>query len=136
MFILIWVHKDEVRSTINLPSLHIRKRRFSLRYSVLSSVRKKNTFEYNRVIIFFIYDWILWFAVFLCICLLQGVLASKFEIELNRSVFFLEVDKSYAGPILESKGMGAIFQKKGKERLKKGHNIWKFEEKSTKFKIQ
>ena len=39
-----------------------------------------------------------------------------------------------AGPILESKGMGAIFQKKGKEMLKKGkylkicaktYKIWK-----------
>ena len=35
----------------------------------------------------------------------------------------------YAGPILESKGMHAIFQKKGKKMLrkdKKGQNILKF----------
>ena len=34
-----------------------------------------------------------------------------------------------SGPILESKGMRAIFQKKGK----KGQNIWKFAQKCTKF---
>ena len=46
----------------------------------------------------------------------------------------------YAGPILESKGMHAIFQKKGKKRQKKmskkgkkGQNIWKFGQKYTKF---
>ena len=35
------------------------------------------------------------------------------------------------GPILESKGMCAIFQKKCKS--KKGQNIWKFRQKFTKF---
>ena len=34
-----------------------------------------------------------------------------------------------SGPILESKGVRAIFQKKGK----KGQNIWKFAQKCTKF---
>ena len=36
---------------------------------------------------------------------------------------------TFSGPILESKGMRAIFQKKGK----KGQNIWKFGQKCTKF---
>ena len=43
---------------------------------------------------------------------------------------------SHAGPILESKGICAILQKKGKQMLKKGkkgQNIWKFEQKGTKF---
>ena len=35
----------------------------------------------------------------------------------------------YSGPILESKGMHAIFQKKGQ----KEQNIWKFGQKCTKF---
>ena len=34
-----------------------------------------------------------------------------------------------AGTILESKGMRAIFQKKGK----KGQNVWKFEQKCAKY---
>ena len=34
-----------------------------------------------------------------------------------------------SGSIVESKGMRAIFQKKGK----KGYNIWKFGQKCTKF---
>ena len=34
-----------------------------------------------------------------------------------------------AGPILESKGMRAIFHEKGK----KGQNIWKFGQKCTRF---
>ena len=45
-----------------------------------------------------------------------------------------------SGPILENKGMHAIFQKKGKESPKKmlkkggkGQNIWKFGQKYTKF---
>ena len=47
---------------------------------------------------------------------------------------YLQFTKS--GPILESKGMRAIFQKKGKKyvkKSKKGKNIWKFEQKGTKF---
>ena len=35
------------------------------------------------------------------------------------------------GPILEGKGMCVIFQKNGKTR----ENIWKFEQKCTKFEI-
>ena len=35
----------------------------------------------------------------------------------------------WSGPILESKGMHVIFQKKGK----KGQNIWKFGQKCIKF---
>ena len=38
-----------------------------------------------------------------------------------------------AGPILESKGMRAIFQKKKKTKKQKRPNIWKFEQKCTKF---
>ena len=41
-----------------------------------------------------------------------------------------------SGPILESKGMCAIFQKKGRKNVKKdkkGQNIWKFGQKCTKF---
>ena len=37
------------------------------------------------------------------------------------------------GPILEGKGMCAIFQKKGKKKCKKGRNIRKFRHKCTKF---
>ena len=41
---------------------------------------------------------------------------------------------SATGSILESKGMRAIFQKKGKKKIvKKGQNIWKFGQKCTKF---
>ena len=36
---------------------------------------------------------------------------------------------AFAGPILESKGVRATFQKKSK----KGQNIWKFGQKYTKF---
>ena len=42
----------------------------------------------------------------------------------------------HPGPILESNGMRAIFQKKGKKYVKKGkkgQNIWKFEQKGTNF---
>ena len=45
---------------------------------------------------------------------------------MNRNIFkFVRL----AGPILESKGIRAIFQKKDK----KGQNIWKFGQKCTKF---
>ena len=37
------------------------------------------------------------------------------------------------GPILESKGMGAIFQKKRQKNVEKSQNIWKLEQKCTKF---
>ena len=37
------------------------------------------------------------------------------------------------GPIPQSKGMGAFFQKKGKEMLLKGQNVWKFRQKWAKF---
>ena len=37
------------------------------------------------------------------------------------------------GPILERKGMHAIFQKKGKKKGKKGQNIWKFGQNCTQF---
>ena len=42
-------------------------------------------------------------------------------------------DCQHKGPILESKGMRAIFQKKGKKNVKKGQNISKFGQKCTKF---
>ena len=45
---------------------------------------------------------------------------------------FRTLSDIYAGPILEGKGMRAIFQKKGK-KWQKGRNIWKFERKCTKF---
>ena len=38
-----------------------------------------------------------------------------------------------SGPILESKAMCAIFQKKGKKMLKKEQNIWKFGQERWKF---
>ena len=38
-----------------------------------------------------------------------------------------------SGPILESKGKGTIFQKKGKEMLSEGKNVRKFGHKCTKF---
>ena len=46
-----------------------------------------------------------------------------------KKFLFIELFKSdLPGPVLESKGMGAIFQKKGK----KGQNILKFWQKCTK----
>ena len=42
----------------------------------------------------------------------------------------MEVFEQLHGPILESKGMGAIFSKK---TAKKGQNIWKFRQISTEF---
>ena len=36
-------------------------------------------------------------------------------------------------PIIERKGIHAIFQKKGEKRATKGQNIWKFGQKCTKF---
>ena len=44
-----------------------------------------------------------------------------------------ELLTGYLRLILESKGMRAIFQKKGKKYFKKGKNIWKLEKKCTKF---
>ena len=38
-----------------------------------------------------------------------------------------------AGPILETKGMLGIFQKKCKKNGQKGQNIWKFVQKYTEF---
>ena len=43
-----------------------------------------------------------------------------------------QVRTTHSGSILESKGMRAIFQKKGKKR-QKGWNIWKSGQKCTKF---
>ena len=37
------------------------------------------------------------------------------------------------GPILDSKGMCAIFQKQSKKKSKKGQNIWKFGQNPTKY---
>ena len=45
------------------------------------------------------------------------------------SYMLLCKQKNYTGPILEIKGMLAIFQKKGK----KEQNMWKFGQKCTKF---
>ena len=39
----------------------------------------------------------------------------------------------YLRPILESKGLYVIFQKKRQKNVKKGQNIWKFEQKCTRF---
>ena len=47
--------------------------------------------------------------------------------------FFFSVKIICAGPILKSKGVGVIFQKKSTEMLKKGQNIWEFGQKCTKF---
>ena len=37
------------------------------------------------------------------------------------------------GPILDSKGMCAIFQEQSKKKSKKGQNIWKFGQNPTKY---
>ena len=39
----------------------------------------------------------------------------------------------FTGPILESTGINAIFQKKEQKNVKKGWNIWKFAQKYTQF---
>ena len=48
-------------------------------------------------------------------------------------ILFFFVKIICAGPILKSKGVGVIFQKKSTEMLKKGQNIWEFGQKCTKF---
>ena len=62
---------------------------------------------------------------------MRAILPLKVQVmrieKLDRRDHFNSNNKS--GPILESKGMRAIFQKKGK----KEQNIWKFEQKYTKF---
>ena len=64
-----------------------------------------------------------------------------FSYSFSVCVFFAKVgiffcprnpQKSHSGPILESKSMCAIFQKKGKKMFKKGQNTWKFGQKCTK----
>ena len=44
-----------------------------------------------------------------------------------------ELLTGYLRPVLESKGMHAIFQKKGGGNVKKGQNIWKSGQKCTRF---
>ena len=67
----------------------------------------------------------------------------QFELSISRSqnaIYFSIIamsKKSHftisAWSILESKGMGAIFQKKGQRNVEKGQNICKFEHKCAKF---
>ena len=44
------------------------------------------------------------------------------------------VQISPLGPILENKGMGAIFSEKGQRNVEKGQNTWKFGQKLYKIK--
>ena len=45
--------------------------------------------------------------------------------------YFLSTNELYPGPILQSNGMDAIFQKKSQKNVKKGQNIWKFGQKCS-----
>ena len=40
-----------------------------------------------------------------------------------------------SGPILDSKDVHVIFQKKGRKMAKKEQTIWKFQQKCTKFEV-
>ena len=44
------------------------------------------------------------------------------------------VQISPLGPILENKGMGAIFSEKGQRNVEKGQNTWKFGQKMYKIR--
>ena len=44
------------------------------------------------------------------------------------------VQISPLGPILENKGMGAIFSEKGQRNVEKGQNTWKFGQKINKIR--
>ena len=57
------------------------------------------------------------------------IFESSYHIIIISQVFVVKLQAFLLGPILESKGMLAIFQKKGK----KGQNIWKFGQKCTTF---
>ena len=47
---------------------------------------------------------------------------------------FIFVQISSLGPILENKGMGAIFSEKGQGNVEKGQNTWKFGQKMYKIR--